>query len=316
MKFSDLHKIVLLSDYVVLDAIGSDAFSFLQGQLTCDLEDLAANALVGGYCGANGRLLATVWVWQHPVEPLHFRLLVHRSLGEALRKRLSMFVLRSDVTFKLSDAGVYGGYHDGPSSAPHQSYSVTQDGNTTLIQAPSGEQNAQRCWVISAEPIDEASTSLDDAQIWDAETLLEGVPHLQLATQDLFIPQTLNLELIGGVSFSKGCFPGQEVVARSHYRGTIRRRSALFTVALNDTEAAELLTMGADLFSATDSEAATGRVINYAKHGEHYVVLAEVMLADIEEMEYRLGSSQGPRLTKQGLSYDIFEQRENVRPKL
>lgn len=315
MKISDLHHVVLLNDYVILDAIGPDALSFLQGQLTCDLATLTGEALLGGYCSANGRLLATAFVWQHPTDSSHLSLLIHRSLSEALLKRLSMFVLRSKLKISLRDAYVYGAYEHEPSARVALRYAVKQTENLTFVQAPSGDNQVGRWWVISNEAITTASELNEKAQQWEAQTLIEGVAHIQAENQDMFIPQTLNLELVGGVSFTKGCFPGQEVVARSHYRGTIRRRSALFSIPYTDEVAAQIK-VGADLFAASDTENPTGRIINYARAEDRYVLLAEVMLADLEQMDYCLIQPGGPRLQKEVLSYDIHEQRENVRIKL
>src|SRR5690606_11149810 len=258
MRLSDLHSIILLNDYVVLDAIGPDAQSFLQGQLSCDLESLSGDATFSGYCAANGRLLATGLVWQEPADTNHFRILVHRSLAEALHKRLSMFVLRSKVQLQLSNHRVYGAYETNPDERVAQRYHVTTADHATWIQAPSAAQQPNRWWLISDAAPENALDDALKADSWDAQTLMEGIPHIRVETQDTFIPQTLNLELIGAVSFTKGCFPGQEVVARSHYRGTIRRRSALFSITteqLGDTP----LVVGADLFSASGDDSAIGR---------------------------------------------------------
>lgn len=315
MRLSDLHSIILLNDYVVLDAIGPDAQSFLQGQLSCDIDALSGDATFSGYCTANGRLLATGLVWQEPADPSHFRILVHRSLAEALHKRLSMFVLRSKVQLHLSSHRVYGAYETASGERVAQRYRVTTGDNATWVQAPSATQQPNRWWLISDAAPENTVDDASKADTWDAQTLMEGIPHIRVETQDTFIPQTLNLELIGAVSFTKGCFPGQEVVARSHYRGTIRRRSALFSIA-TDQLGDRPLVVGADLFSASGDDTATGRIINFAKHQDTYWILAEVMLADLEQMNYCLSPSDSTTLTQQALPYDIFEQRENVRVKL
>ncbi|MCQ9616304.1 folate-binding protein [Paenalcaligenes niemegkensis] len=316
MKISDLQNVVQLNDYVVLDAIGPDALTFLQGQLTADLETLSGNAVFGGYCGANGRLLATALLWQYPDDDTRFGLLLHKSLGEPLLKRLSMFVFRAKLKLSLRDAHVYGAYEPQEGTLVAKLYKVTLNEGVTAVQAPSGENEPGRWWLISDDALNSASDSADDAQQWDAETLIQGVPHIQGATQDTFIPQTLNLELIGGISFGKGCFPGQEVVARSHYRGTIRRRSALFTLPATELLTPGKLEIGTDLYAAEGTDSPAGRIINYAKQGDRYVVLAEVMLAELADTQYCLAEPTGPRLDKLQLNYDIFEQRENVRPKL
>src|SRR5690606_1598918 len=133
---------------------------------------------------------------------------------------------------------------------------------------------------------------------------------------DVFIPQTLNLDLIDGVSFSKGCYPGQEVVARSHYRGTVKRRMAYGVIsAAVDIDAATL--PGSDTFDAQDPQNPVGRIINAAKteaanpHADEPAmattvhVLMEVQLADLGRADFRLGSADGPVIELRALPYSI-----------
>src|SRR5690606_761075 len=126
------------------------------------------------------------------------------------------------------------------------------------------------------------------------------LPWVQAATQDLFIPQTLNLDLLGGVNFSKGCYPGQEVVARSHYRGTVKRRMAhAVSEAYSGTEAAALA--GVDTFDGKQPDAPCGRIVNAAMDTNGALhVLMEVQLADLETADFRLGSPTGPALQVRG----------------
>ena len=315
MSLPTFHALVTLPQYVVLDATGPDALSFLQGQFSNDLQALGTTqASFGVYCAANGRMLASALVWQHDSQTIS--LLVHHSLTEFLLKRLRMFVLRAKVTLSQRDAIVYGAYLEaGNAVSGHYQVQHPND-HTELVQAPSAG-NPERWWMIStAEPTLTPDSSSEAAQQWDAQTLQQGVAHIEQATQDLFIPQTLNMELIDAISFNKGCFPGQEVVARSHYRGTIRRRSALFSIATDSLDTT-LLAPGNDIYGTDEESQPIGRIVNSASMNGRYVVLAEVLLDEWStEQSYHLQKSNGPQLQREPLPYDITQQRDNKRPKL
>lgn len=315
MSLPPFRSVVTLPHYVVLDATGPDALSFLQGQFSNDLPALGTtHASFGVYCAANGRMLASALLWQHDSQTVS--LLVHHSVAEFLLKRLRMFVLRANVTLSQRDATVYGAYVEAGKAASGRYEVLHPNEQVELIQAPSAG-NPERWWMIStAAPSLAPDNSLSAAERWDAETLQQGIAHIEKATQDVFIPQTLNMELIDAISFSKGCFPGQEVVARSHYRGTIRRRSALFSIA-TDTIDASLLAPGNDLYGTDQENQPIGRIVNSANLNGRSYVLAEVLLDEWSaEQSYHLQQSNGPQLQREALPYDITQQRDNKRPKL
>ncbi|KAG1081140.1 hypothetical protein G6F40_015613 [Rhizopus arrhizus] len=125
----------------------------------------------------------------------------------------------------------------------------------------------------------------------------------RLAMADVFIPQTVNLELIQGVSFTKGCYPGQEVVARSHYRGTVKRRMAYGTIADASLQGAALA--GVDVFDATQPGEPIGRVVDAASEAGVASVLFETTLAALPAGDLRLGAADGPRIAAAPLPYSI-----------
>nr|WP_128831574.1 hypothetical protein [Alcaligenes sp. HPC1271] len=137
---------------------------------------------------------------------------MRRDLSEALIKRLRMFVLRSKVTISLAELQVYG---VADQSAAQAVWNLQRDGDDTLIQAPGELGGLNRYWRIS--PQQDTNAQASEGR-WETADILAGLPWISADTQDLFIPQTLNLDLIDGINFKKGCYPGQEVVARSHYR--------------------------------------------------------------------------------------------------
>jgi len=178
----------------------------------------------------------------------------------------------------------------------------------TWIAAPSADGRLRWWWIASDEQLNEAAPlaavlGLAPASQWQVADLAAGIPWIATATQDVFIPQTVNLELIQGVSFTKGCYPGQEVVARSHYRGTVKRRMAYGTIADASLQGAALA--GVDVFDATQPGEPIGRVVDAASEAGVASVLFETTLAALPEGDLRLGAADGPRIAAAPLPYSI-----------
>ena len=214
---------------------GSDAKTFLQGQLTCDLDQVTADqAQFGGYCTPKGRLLANFMLWSTPQGYLmHTPADVSASVADRLRK----FVLRSEVRIERdSGIGVLG--LAGPAASlllqqglmlpqrrlavgRHAGVSVVRlPGDNFLVAAASNEMAA--LWKMltnHAIPV--------GAECWNWLQIEAGVPWITAVTQDQFLPQMIGLDAIGGVSFDKGCYTGQEIVARTHYLGEVKRKLRL-----------------------------------------------------------------------------------------
>jgi folate-binding protein YgfZ len=129
-----------------------------------------------------------------------------------------------------------------------------------------------------------------------------------MPTQDLFIPQTVNLDLIGGVSFTKGCYPGQEVVARSHYRGTVKRRMAYGIVP---GQAAATIMAGSDVYHAATPNEPCGRVID-AAGAPDASILFETTLSTLSSGDLRLGSVDGPVIQSRPLQYETVQALPNA----
>jgi tRNA-modifying protein YgfZ len=227
----------LLSHGLIL-ASGEDAGPFLQGQLSNDIAQVSrTRAQLTAHCTPKGRVLATLLLWR---TDNGYALELPRELCEPIRKRLQMYVLRSRV--QLTDAsdqtaliGLVG--TDALAIARSElgfalasNYDVAQDAGVGAIALPNGrvqvvadigrgveiwDRLARRCGVTADET-------------WDAQTVAAGIPAITAATQDQFTPHMLNLDLVGGVSFDKGCYTGQEIVARTQYLGHVKRRLARF----------------------------------------------------------------------------------------
>jgi folate-binding protein YgfZ len=191
---------------------GADARDFLHAQLTNDIKNLPADrAALAGWCSAKGRLLATFLVIPSPEG---FLLQLSRDLAAPVAKRLSMFVLRSKV--KVADEseqwaqyGLWGEELNGPD--------VAWQGGAGTVRVEKSR------FVRLGKGISIPETKSEEA--WTLQEIRAGRPLITAATQDQFVPQMVNLEELGGVNFQKGCYPGQEVVARAQYRGQgVKRR--------------------------------------------------------------------------------------------
>ena len=250
-------RVAKLEQYGLLQVAGADARAFLHAQLTNDVEHLAAGmARYAGWCSAKGRLLATFLVV--PCAD-GFLLQLSRDLVPAVAKRLSMFVLRSKV--RISDVSEEWLQYGVWETLPGVDLSVVQANDRIEIRI-----DAERFLLMTKAP-QSAETAAGE---WALAEVRAGRPLIVLATQDQFVPQMVNFELAGGVDFHKGCYPGQEIVARAQYRGAVKRRMVRLRGGA--------LQPGQDLYSDDAPGQASGTVVNSAG-GE---ALAVLQLAAIE----------------------------------
>ncbi|MGQ0511596.1 MAG: CAF17-like 4Fe-4S cluster assembly/insertion protein YgfZ [Betaproteobacteria bacterium] len=259
-----------ISSYGVLRVEGPDACAFLHAQLTVDVEQLAKDrARRAGWCSAKGRLLATFLLVP---EEGGYLLQLSRDLVAPVGKRLSMFVLRakvkvSDVSGTLPLHGLWGIGADKRLSAmgmpvPAADLAVTRGDGLIAVRLAQ-----DRFLLVGA-----ADMKADaDEREWMLQDIRSGMATVTLATQDQLVPQMANFELIGGVDFRKGCYPGQEVVARAQYRGAVKRR--LYRLRSTAT-----LVPGQNLFVDDLPGQASGTVVNAAA-GE---VLAVLPIASVD----------------------------------
>lgn len=265
-----------LKDWGVIVAEGADAASFLHGQLTQDVQHLEpGRARTAGYCSAKGRLLASFQMWRTSVAAgapaggdasLPIALACSADLLDATLKRLSMFVLRARCKLRdgrglLRVVGLAGPSGHGwalstlglnpDASAP--AWAVHHAPMADLIRWPDAAGVAR--WLL-VQPADAPLPSLPalPEHAWAWLEVQGGIARVTAATADHFVPQMVNLELTGGVNFQKGCYPGQEVVARSQYRGTLKRRMALMA----STEAVH---PGQEVFHDSDPGQPAGEVV-------------------------------------------------------
>ncbi len=284
---TDFQGAARLTDWGVIRAAGPDAASFLQSQLTQDVQGLDAHrAALAGWCSAKGRLLASFVVWRPAADEV--LLACSADLLPAALKRLSMFVLRAKC--KLSDASAELALHGiAGTAATAAAWRCAED----LIGLPPvrGTARALRVGALPALPP-------LDANAWSWLEVASGVPRIVAATAEQFVPQMVNFEVVGGVNFQKGCYPGQEVVARSQYRGTLKRRAFVF-------ESPAAATPAQEIFHSADREQPAGMVVNAASWQGRHLLLAEVKLAAQGDGTLHLGAADGPQLSRADMPYAV-----------
>ena len=288
----------------LIAAAGEDAQDFLQGQLSNDIGSVSrTRAQLAAYCTPKGRVLATLIVWGTEDG---YALALPRELADPIRKRLQMYVLRSKV--RLSDAsdqsallGVLGA--DAPRVVRNElgltlsaDYDVARGEGVTAIGLPGARIQlvveaacADRIWDQLARVCDAVGEEL-----WDAHGVATGIPVITAATQEQFTPHMLNLDLVGGVSFEKGCYTGQEIVARTQYLGHVKRRLARFSAAARPAP-------GSPVFA---DAAPVGLVVNAARSQDDEFELLAVTQAPRSGTLLRLAPG-GPALRSLPLPYRV-----------
>lgn len=238
-SFTAVPSVIQAGDYGVLQVTGEDAATFLQGQTTCDVLGLQNNrATWGAVCNTKGRALTTFLLFIHPEG---YRLIVPKILVEPVEKRLRMYILRSRVALRnITDSLAIFGLCCGilPERLKHEQrhnddprYPVIHAGNWQLAKVGANQwlfigsaEEAERHWTGLAN-LDGFSETSD--LYWRLLSILNGIPILEIRTSEEFVPQMINLDALGGISFKKGCYTGQEIVARMHYLGKLKRRMYL-----------------------------------------------------------------------------------------
>ncbi len=289
---AQMAAVSILDSLAVVRFSGADALKFLQGQLTQDMLGEKGRLLIAGYCSPKGRLLATPRLL---VESDESALAIFPKTGlSSLLKRLRMYVLRSKVAISVcEELAVLGFVGSAPKTFAGLPVYAQQSGTAaTLIAAavPAGRAIA----IAQRNELPELTRC--ESLYWMA-TAAAGDPWVFEQTREMFVPQGINLECVGGVSFTKGCYTGQEVVSRVEHIGKTARRAALF--AANEEIAAA---PGADLMIGGEP---AGIVVQIAKRAGRTLVLAQVETAQTQSKEFTL---QGKPLYPLALPYGYQRQ--------
>ncbi len=256
-----MELVSLVSQYRVITVAGADAQSFLQAQLTCDLNALPADTgCTGGLLNPKGKVLAFGYLLP---QPGHWLMLIHPEVAEQTMTHLSRYIIRAKVELGAS-ALMAVGLHGQASSSTEENgggFGQLSGSSQNLFRLPDGRQ------------IGVSSTTAENADIalWRQLDLRAGLVTVDQRVHDRFIPQMLGLDVVGAVSFSKGCYPGQEIVARARHLGKVKRGLAL-------VESASALQVGQELSDPDGKKA--GEIIDALATGggwlAHAVVNREV----------------------------------------
>lgn len=213
-----------LSHLKLVKVTGRDATTFLQGQLTNDITALKEDWHYSAYCTPKGRALAVFLVWRSNDDIF---LLLEESVKESVLKRLKMYVMRSQVTFEDVDVDILGVFESEIVSSTHVELSTGQDKHTaTITQDTWFLHLGGRAIAIDFKGGFQSLYSGEDekAKNWLFFDIQECLPRVSNLSSELFIPQMLNLDLLNGISFKKGCYTGQEIIARMKYLGKLKQR--------------------------------------------------------------------------------------------
>jgi folate-binding protein YgfZ len=306
LVFADLSHLGVIAVY------GADAESFLQSQFSNDISQLTETGTqLDAYCTPKGRILGLMRLFRQG-ETWYLRL--PEDTLEAVIQRLRMYVMRADVTLEdvsdnflrigISGEAAVDELQTVMSAVPSEADQLRHSGEITLLRVPgvlprfeayiSSLETASKLWDslnVRGAPVGESA--------WRLLEIRDGLPNIFAATSELFVPQMTNLQLLNGVSFKKGCYPGQEIVARMQYLGTLKRRMYLGHV---DTD--QQPSPADSLFTATDSEQAVGRIVDAQPHPDGgQLVLAVMQIKVAEAGDMHLGSAEGPLMVLEPLPY-------------
>jgi folate-binding protein YgfZ len=314
-----------LTSLGLIAATGDEAAKFLHNQLTNDVENLREDeARLAGYCTAKGRLIATLLMWQSGGV---ITMQLPREIQATVQKRLQMFIMRTKAKLAdVSEARVAIGFAGGPAAAvlqrwfpplPERVWSARHGDAGTLIRMPDADGLARYQWIapvaqaMQAWPELVASLPLQNESAWRLQEIHAGLPQVVQATQEKFVPQMINFEAIGGVNFRKGCYPGQEIVARSQYLGKLKRRMLPATIRLDGSTSIAAAAPGTEVFSDADPAQPAGQIVNveFASEGELHC-LVELKTAALESGVLHLGSASGAVLHMLPLPYALIDPTE------
>jgi folate-binding protein YgfZ len=298
-----LNGVTALPNLGIISVQGEDAASFLQGQLTQDFALLGlSEARLAAYCTAKGRMQASFVGFKRSHGEI--LLVLSRDILAPTLKRLSMFVLRAKA--KLRDAtaefDLYGLAGDAVRelapglSAPWSKADV--DGASVVSLYPADGQ-ARALWLAAAGETPPRGPTLGH-ELWQWGEVRSGIATITAPVVEAFVPQMLNYESVGGVNFRKGCYPGQEVVARSQFRGTLKKRAYL-------AHSQAALQAGQEIFHESDPSQPCGLVVQAASApGGGWDAIVSIQITASQAGSLAAGTPQGPAISVQSPPYPLL----------
>jgi folate-binding protein YgfZ len=298
-----LNGVAPLPHLGVIRVQGEDAAKFLHGQLTQDFALLGTGeARLAAFCNAKGRMLASFIGWRQ--SPDEILLVMSRDILPQTLKRLSMFVLRakarlSEATAECTLAGLAGEAMAVLPEAGRAPWSLAQAAGGHVVQLYPAAGQQRGLWIGPAGSALPAGATLAP-DVWQWGEVRSGIATITATVVEAFVPQMLNYESVGGVNFKKGCYPGQEVVARSQFRGTLKRRAFL-------AHSEAPLAAGQEVFQAGDPEQPAGLVAEAAAApGGGFDAIVSLQLTAAEAGDLHAGNASGARLDLLPLPYPLL----------
>jgi folate-binding protein YgfZ len=298
-----LEGVCALPHLGVIAAVGEEAARFLHNQLTQDFVLMGEHeARLAGFCTAKGRMLASfIGVKRSATEVL---LVTSADLLAPTLKRLSMFVLRakaklSDASSQLQVLGLAGQAATAALGDVAQPWGVRRDGTASIVRLYPADGVPRALWIAPADAAVPPGEALSP-QAWAWAEVRSGIATVTAPVTEAFVPQMLNYESVGGVNFKKGCYPGQEVVARSQFRGTLKRRAALAHVA-------GPAVAGQEVFHSADPDQPCGLVVQSAPGADGGCdAIVSLQVSAMEGGVLTVGQAEGARLQLLSLPYPLL----------
>jgi folate-binding protein YgfZ len=298
-----LNGVAPLPHLGVIRVEGVDAATFLHSQLTQDFSLLdMSTARLAAFCSAKGRMQASFIGFKRSHDEI--LLICSRDLLAPTLKRLSMFVLRAkarltDATADFSLFGLAGDAIQDIATGEYPAWAKADFGSANVVHLYPADGQPRALWVAPVgEPAPEGAALGTELWLWGE--VRSGVVTLTTPVVDAFVPQMLNYESVGGVNFKKGCYPGQEVVARSQFRGTLKRRAFL-------VHCEAPLTAGQEIFHSADDAQPCGLVAQAAPAPQGgFDALVSARISATESGSLHLGAPGGPTLTLGPLPYPLL----------
>jgi folate-binding protein YgfZ len=307
----DAHYINLKQD-ALLHISGPDSLQFLQGQTTCDTNQLDdAHAILGAYCNPQGRMVCDFLLCQLGDDHYAMRMRADTIQNSATTFGKYIVFSKADLDSDNRDWQTFALYGDNARQVlgdifpnlPEEKLGAVLEEDYVLVQIDE-TGNQYECYIngqTQSELVDRLTTTLplSSESVWQSLQIESGIGRIEPATVEEFIPQMLNFDITGHVSFTKGCYTGQEVVARMHYRGKPKRR--MYLASLPDGSSPE---SGTALFTG-DKTQSVGNVVNSAVDSSTQVVLLVVATVDGVESGLHVGAIDGPLLNIRELPYSL-----------
>lgn len=288
-----------IADLAVLTITGKDAAALLQGQITCNIHDISeTQGTLGAMCNPKGRAISTFLLIKTAVA---FLMILPQELLETVKKKLQMYVLRADV--RIDDSSetlcLIGLYH-AASPDPAPLFACSQQAPLCIKLSPAENRylyilapdQAMGFW---SEKVREQNFQPDASDEWRYLDILTGIPWLTTATSEEFIPQMLNLDKLGGISFTKGCYTGQEIVARTHYLGKTKRELFLAECTTQVPPKANAVIIDEHADAGTEQE--VGKVLLAQTHQQTCKMLIVLHVSKSHAYQLKLKNSPQDKIT-------------------